>query len=77
MAFLNRIGANKWTLTKSTLLPVAAANSWDDTFEIGDVLTAEPGLYDPELLKAGIRIENDYLETEDGVELLSDFTLEL
>ena len=50
---------------------------WDDTFEIGDVFTAEPGLYDPELLRAGIRIENDYLVTENGVELLSDFPLEL
>ena len=50
---------------------------WDDTFEIGDVFTAEPGLYDTELLRSGIRIENDYLVTESGVELLSDFPLEL
>ena len=50
---------------------------WDDTFEIGDVFTAEPGLYDAESLKAGLRIENDYLVTEKGVELLTDFPLEL
>jgi Xaa-Pro dipeptidase len=50
--------------------------NWDDTFEVGDVFTAEPGLYTPEL-RAGIRLEQDYLVTENGVELLSDFPLEL
>jgi Xaa-Pro aminopeptidase len=50
---------------------------WDDTFEVGDVFTAEPGLYDEQILRAGIRLENDYLVTETGVELLSDFPLEL
>lgn len=49
---------------------------WSDTFQPGDVFTCEPGLYAPEL-KAGMRIENDYLVTENGVELLSDFPLEL
>lgn len=49
---------------------------WDDVFEVGDVFTAEPGLYGPEL-KAGMRLENDYLVTETGVELLSDFPLDL
>lgn len=49
---------------------------WDDTFEIGDVFTVEPGLYAPEL-KAGLRIENNYLVTAIGVELLSDFPTEL
>jgi Xaa-Pro aminopeptidase len=49
---------------------------WDDTFEVGDVFTAEPGLYGP-TLHAGIRLENDYLVTPSGVELLSDFPLEL
>lgn len=49
---------------------------WDDTFEVGDVFTAEPGLYAPEL-SAGMRLENDYLVTETGVQLLSDFPLEL
>jgi Xaa-Pro dipeptidase len=50
--------------------------NWNDTFELGDVFTAEPGLYAPEL-RAGMRIENDYLVTEDGVELLTEFALEL
>lgn len=49
---------------------------WDDTFRAGDVFTAEPGLYGPKL-RAGIRLENDYLVTPDGVELLSDFPLGL
>ena len=49
---------------------------WDDTLEVGDVFTAEPGLYSPEL-RAGIRIENDYLITETGVERLTDFPREL
>jgi Xaa-Pro aminopeptidase len=49
---------------------------WDDYFEEGDVFTAEPGLYAPEL-KAGIRLENDYLVTGHGVELLTTFPLEL
>src|SRR5688500_17564035 len=49
---------------------------WDDVFEVGDVFTCEPGLYDP-ILKAGMRLENDYLVTESGVELLSPFPMEL
>jgi len=50
--------------------------NWDDRFEEGDVFTIEPGLYAPQL-RAGIRLENDYLVTSTGVELLSDFPLEL
>ena len=49
---------------------------WDDVFEEGDVFTAEPGLYTAEM-RAGIRLENDYLVTATGVGLLSDFPLEL
>ncbi len=51
--------------------------NWDDVFEVGDVFTAEPGLYDAAILRGGIRLENDFLVTETGVELLSDFPLEL
>ena len=51
-------------------------SDWDDTFEIGDVFTCEPGLYTPEL-RAGIRLENDYLVTPKGVELLSPFPMHL
>ena len=50
--------------------------NWDDIFEEGDVFTAEPDLYAPEL-RAGMRIENDYLVTANGVELLTPFPLEL
>ncbi|QGJ69979.1 Xaa-Pro dipeptidase [Planctomycetales bacterium 10988] len=50
--------------------------NWDDVFEVGDVFTVEPGLYWDEL-RFGIRLENDYLVTEQGVELLSDFPLGL
>lgn len=49
---------------------------WDDVFEVGDVFTAEPGLYGPEL-RAGIRLEDNYLVTPTGVEVLSRFPLEL
>ena len=50
--------------------------NWDDTFEVGDVFTCEPGLYADEL-RVGMRIENDYLVTEEGIELLTEFPLEL
>lgn len=50
--------------------------NWNDSFEEGDVFTAEPGLYAPEL-RAGMRIENDYVMTAGGVELLTPFPLEL
>lgn len=50
--------------------------NWDEVFAVGDVFTAEPGLYAPEL-RAGMRIENDYLVTETGVEKLNQYPLEL
>jgi Xaa-Pro dipeptidase len=49
---------------------------WEDTFEAGDLFTVEPGLYAPELA-AGIRLENNYRVTDEGVELLSDFAMGL
>jgi Xaa-Pro aminopeptidase len=49
---------------------------WDDTFAEGDVFTAEPGLYGAEL-RGGVRIEQDYLVTADGVERLSSFPTHL
>lgn len=49
---------------------------WDDEFQEGDVFTAEPGLY-AESLKAGIRLEQNYLVTAEGVERLTNFPLEL
>src|SRR5689334_15610343 len=50
--------------------------NWNDTFEVGDVFTAEPGLYD-DRLRAGMRLENDYLVTPTGIENLSPFPMEL
>lgn len=46
------------------------------TFEVGNVFTVEPGAYTSEL-KAGIRLENNFLLTETGVENLSEFPLEI
>jgi Xaa-Pro dipeptidase len=50
--------------------------SWDDELEEGEVIAVEPALYDP-VLRSGLRLENDYLVTATGVELLSPFPLEL
>ena len=49
---------------------------WDDTFEVGDLFTAEPGLYHEDL-RHGIRLEENYLVTESGVERLTQDSLEL
>jgi Xaa-Pro aminopeptidase len=49
---------------------------WDDTLAEGDFLAVEPGLYHEEL-RAGVRVEQNYLVTADGVELLTDWPLEL
>jgi Xaa-Pro dipeptidase len=49
---------------------------WDDIFQEGEVFAVEPGLYGAGL-RAGIRLENDYLVTASGVELLTPFPLEL
>ena len=50
--------------------------AWDDTLQEGEVFTCEPGLYGPELA-AGLRIENQYLVTANGVENLTPFPMEL
>lgn len=49
---------------------------WDDVLREGEVFTCEPGLYAPELA-AGLRVENQYLVTADGVENLTPFPMEL
>jgi Xaa-Pro dipeptidase len=51
--------------------------NWDDTFQVGEVFAMEPAVYIDEELKAGIRLENNYLVTETGVELLSPFEMGL
>ncbi|MCA9188738.1 MAG: aminopeptidase P family protein [Planctomycetales bacterium] len=50
--------------------------NWNDTLQEGDCVTVEPGLYS-ESLRGGIRLEQDYLITSDGVERLTSFPLEL
>ncbi|MBM4003744.1 MAG: aminopeptidase P family protein [Planctomycetes bacterium] len=49
---------------------------WDDQFQAGELFTAEPGVY-WDSLRAGIRVEDDYLVTETGVRRLSQFPREL
>jgi Xaa-Pro aminopeptidase len=44
--------------------------------EVGDVISIEPGAYSDEL-RQGIRVENTFLVTESGAELLSDYPLSL
>lgn len=49
---------------------------WDDTFAEGDFFTAEPGLYSGDL-NAGIRLEQNYVVTATGVELLTDWPMQM
>ena len=49
---------------------------WDDTFAEGDFLAVEPGLYHEEL-RHGVRLEQNYLVTAVGVELLTEWPLGL
>jgi Xaa-Pro aminopeptidase len=46
------------------------------TLEVGNVVSVEPGAYIDEA-QAGVRLENMYLITEQGVENLSDYPMEL
>jgi Xaa-Pro aminopeptidase len=48
----------------------------DDVFEVGDVLTLEPGIYS-ESLQGGIRLEDNYVVREGGLENLFRFPMEL
>jgi Xaa-Pro dipeptidase len=49
---------------------------WDDVLIEGEIFTVEPGVYGPEL-RGGIRVEQNYLVTQNGVESLLDFPLQL
>jgi Xaa-Pro dipeptidase len=50
--------------------------NYDETLQEGDVFTSEPGLYGAHL-GGGMRLENQYLVTKDGVENLTPFPMEL
>ena len=50
--------------------------NWDDTLAAGDVIAVEPGLYRDDL-RAGIRLEQNFLITDTGCERLSQFPLDL
>jgi len=49
---------------------------WEQEFREGDFFTVEPGLYEKEL-RGGIRLEENYLVTAEGVEKLTSFPLDL
>ena len=49
---------------------------FDDTFEAGNVITIEPGVYGKDL-RGGIRLECNYWVTPKGVERLNQFPLSL
>ena len=49
---------------------------WDDVLIEGEIFTAEPGQYSPEI-GGGIRLENQYRVTKDGLENLVNFPLEM
>lgn len=50
--------------------------NWDDAFQPGDTFTTEPGLYGDDL-RGGIRIEQNYLVTAEGLQRLSYFPTEI
>jgi Xaa-Pro dipeptidase len=49
---------------------------WDDVLIEGEIFTCEPGLYGP-ALGGGMRIENQYRVTANGVENLTPFPMDL
>ncbi len=47
----------------------------DHKLEVGNIVTIEPGIYIPDV--GGVRIEDDILLTEDGIEILTSLNKEL
>lgn len=52
-------------------LDVHDVGNWDEPLKRGDVITIEPGIYIPQE-RIGIRIEDNYVITQDGVRCLSE-----
>jgi Xaa-Pro aminopeptidase len=50
--------------------------NWNQLFQVGDVFTVEPGIYGPDL-KGGIRIEENYIVTDDGIEKITQHPINL
>jgi Xaa-Pro dipeptidase len=50
--------------------------NYDAVFEVGDVFTMEPGIYAEEM-KAGIRLEENYHLTDQGLERLTSYSRQL
>ncbi|HVW84798.1 MAG TPA: M24 family metallopeptidase [Bryobacteraceae bacterium] len=48
----------------------------DDVFEVGDVITLEPGIY-TKALRGGIRLEDNYVVREHGLEKIFHFPTDL
>ena len=48
----------------------------DDLFEAGDVITLEPGIY-TKALQGGVRLEDNYVVREEGLERLFEYSKEL
>jgi Xaa-Pro dipeptidase len=48
----------------------------EEVFEVGDVIAIEPGIY-TEALQGGIRLEDNYVVRDNGLENLFDFPMEL
>ena len=48
---------------------------WEDVLAEGDFIAVEPGLYHEEL-RTGVRLEQNFLVTATGVQLMTDWPLE-
>lgn len=65
-------GVGMWSIERPRINDGSA-----DVFETGDVFAIEPALYDADALRSGVRVEDDYLVTESGIQRLSQFPRDL
>ncbi len=49
---------------------------WEDALAEGDFIAVEPGLYHADL-RSGVRLEQNYLVTAAGAQLMTDWPLSL